>query len=321
MNEHRDHGHDHDHHDHSAPAKPGYPEHPEQEMVVEALEHAAHGDHGGRGGEDHGGHDHDAHAGHSVDMFRNRFWLSLLLTLPVVFWSEHIQMLLGYTAPAFPGSGWIGPILGTFVFAYGGWVFIQGAWRELRAKLPGMMTLISLAIAVAFVFSWVVELGMIEADALWWELATLVTIMLLGHWIEMRSINQAQGALKELAKLLPDTARRIRDDGAEEEVAVGDLGKGDVVLVRPGESVPVDGVVLKGGGDLNESMITGESRPVKKGEGDEVIAGTINGEGSLRVEVTGTGDETKLSGIMLLVADAQKSKSRAQHLADRGGES
>jgi P-type Cu2+ transporter len=183
-----------------------------------------------------------------------------------------------------------------------------------------MMTLISLAIAVAFVFSWVVELGMIEADALWWELATLVSIMLLGHWIEMRSINQAQGALQELAKLLPDTARRIRDDGTEEEVAVGDLGKGDVVLVRPGESVPVDGVVRKGGGDLNESMITGESRPVKKGEGDEVIAGTINGEGSLRVEVTGTGDETKLSGIMRLVADAQKSKSRAQHLADRAAQ-
>ncbi|HUG98112.1 MAG TPA: heavy metal translocating P-type ATPase, partial [Gammaproteobacteria bacterium] len=133
-------------------------------------------------------------------MFRNRFWLSLLLTLPVVFWAKHIQMLLGYTAPAFPGSRWIGPILGTFVFAYGGWVFIQGAWRELRVKLPGMMTLISLAIAVAFVFSWVVELGMIEADALWWELGTLVTIMLLGHWIEMRSINQAQGALQELAK-------------------------------------------------------------------------------------------------------------------------
>jgi P-type Cu2+ transporter len=315
MNEHRDRGHDHDHHDHAAPAKPGYPEHPEQDMVGEAQEHAGHADH-----DDHGGHDHDAHAGHSVDMFRNRFWLSLLLTLPVVYWSEHIQMLLGYTAPAFPGSRWIGPILGTFIFAYGGWVFIQGAWRELRAKLPGMMTLISLAIAVAFVFSWVVELGMIEADALWWELATLVTIMLLGHWIEMRSINQAQGALQELAKLLPDTARRIRDDGTEEQVAVGDLGKGDVVLVRPGESVPVDGVVIKGGGDLNESMITGESRPVKKGEGDEVIAGTINGEGSLRVEVTGTGDETKLSGIMRLVADAQKSKSRAQHLADRAAQ-
>jgi P-type Cu2+ transporter len=322
MNEHRHHGRDHNHHEHSAPAKPGYPAHPEADVVAGAREAVGHGHppggpgrHGG-----HGGDDHDAHAGHSVDMFRSKFWLSLVLTLPVVFWSEHIQMLLGYTAPPFPGSRWVGPVLGTVIFFYGGWVFVQGAWGELRSRLPGMMTLISLAITVAFVFSWVVELGVIEAEALWWELATLVTIMLLGHWIEMRSIDQARGALQELAKLLPDTARRIGDDGVEEEVAVADLGKGDVVLVRPGESVPVDGVVLKGGGDLNESMITGESRPVKKGEGDEVIAGTINGEGSLRVEVTGTGDETKLSGIMRLVADAQKSKSRAQHLADRAAQ-
>jgi P-type Cu2+ transporter len=264
-------------------------------------------------------HGHDAHAGHSVDMFRSKFWLSLLLTIPVVFWAEHVEMLLGYTAPSFPGSRLIGPVLGTVVFFYGGWVFLQGAIGELRAKLPGMMTLISLAITVAFVFSWVVELGLIAAEALWWELATLVTIMLLGHWIEMRSVHEAQGALQALAKLLPDTARRITDAG-EEEVSVADLRKGDVVLVRPGESVPVDGVVRKGRSDLNESMITGESRPVKKGEGDEVIAGTINGEGSLRVEVTGTGDETKLSGIMRLVADAQQSKSRAQHLADRAAQ-
>jgi P-type Cu2+ transporter len=292
MSEHEHHGHEH--HGHREPAKPGYPEHPE--------------------------HDHDAHAGHSVDMFRSKFRLSLALTVPVVIWSEHIQMLLGYTAPTFPGSRWIGPVLGSVIFFYGGWVFLQGAWRELRIRLPGMMTLISLAITVAFLFSWVVELGLIAAEALWWELATLVTIMLLGHWIEMRSIAQAQGALQALAKLLPDTARRIGEDGSEEEVAVTELRKGDVVLVRPGEAVPVDGVVRKGGSDLNESMITGESRPVKKSEGDEVIAGTINGQGSLRVEVTGTGDETKLSGIMRLVADAQKSKSRAQHLADRAAQ-
>jgi P-type Cu2+ transporter len=268
----------------------------------------------------HAEHDHDAHAGHSVDMFRSKFWLSLVLTVPVVIWSEHIQMLLGYTAPVFPGSRWIGPVLGTVIFGYGGWVFLQGAWRELRVRLPGMMTLISLAITVAFVFSWVVEFGLVAAEALWWELATLVTIMLLGHWIEMRSIAQAQGALQALAKLLPDTARRIGEDGSEAEVAVTELRRGDVVLVRPGEAVPVDGVVRKGGSDLNESMITGESRPVKKAEGDDVIAGTINGQGSLRVEVTGTGDETKLSGIMRLVADAQKSKSRAQHLADRAAQ-
>ncbi|HEX6207610.1 MAG TPA: heavy metal translocating P-type ATPase, partial [Actinomycetota bacterium] len=208
---------------------------------------------------------------------------------------------------------------GTAVFLYGGLVFLQAAVRELRARLPGMMVLIALAITVAFVFSWVVQLRLIDAEALWWELATLVTIMLLGHWIEMRSITQAQGALQELAKLLPDTATRVTDAG-EETVPVNDLRDGDIVLVRPGESIPADGVVRKGESDLNEAMITGESRPVKKEEGDEVIAGTINGEGSLRVEVTGTGEETKLSGIMRLVADAQTSKSRAQHLADRAAQ-
>jgi Cu2+-exporting ATPase len=271
--------------------------------------------------ENHRAHQsHDQHAGHNPGMFRNKFWLSLILTLPVVFWSEHIQMLLGYQAPEFFGSAWIPPALGTIIFFYGGWVFVQGAWRELKALLPGMMTLISLAIAVAFLFSWIVQLQLIAAEALWWELATLITIMLLGHWIEMRSIVQAQGALKELAKLLPDTAMRINDQGVEEEIAVIDLKKGDLVLVRPGESIPADGIVQKGKSDLNESTITGESRPVKKGEGDEVIAGTINGEGSLRIEVTGTGNDTKLSGIMRLVADAQMSKSRAQHLADRAAQ-
>jgi Cu2+-exporting ATPase len=253
-------------------------------------------------------------------MFRSKFWLSLALTVPVVIWAEHVQALLGYGAPAFPGSTWIGPALSTVIFFYGGWVFVRGAAGEVRAKLPGMMTLISLAIVVAFGFSWVVELDLLDAEPLWWELATLVTIMLLGHWIEMRSINQAQGALQELAKLLPDTARRIREDGTEEEVPVSALHRGDLVLVRPGESVPVDGVVRKGESALNEAMITGESRPVKKGEGDEVIAGTINGQGSLRVETTGTGEETTLSGIMRLVADAQQSKSRAQHLADRAAQ-
>ncbi|CAD7053006.1 copper-translocating P-type ATPase [Pseudorhizobium halotolerans] len=265
----------------------------------------------------HSGHrSHNKHEGHSPLMFRDRFWLSLALTVPVVIWSAHIQELLGYRAPEFPGSDWIGPVLSTVVFLYGGLVFLQGALRELRSRLPGMMTLISLAITVAFLFSWVVQLRLIEADALWWELATLVTIMLLGHWIEMRSINQAEGALKELAKLLPDTATRITD-GGEENVAVSALRNGDLVLVRPGESIPADGLVRKGESDIDEAMITGESRPVKKREGDEVIAATINGEGSLRVEVTGTGDKTKLSGIMRLVADAQTSKSRAQHLADR----
>lgn len=249
-------------------------------------------------------------------MFRDKFWLSLILTVPVVIWAAHIQMIFGYTAPEFPGSAWISPVLGTAIFLYGGLVFLKGAWRELRARLPGMMTLISLAISVAFIFSWVVQLGLIEADAIWWELATLVTIMLLGHWIEMRSISQAQGALQELAKLLPDNATRVTEQG-EQTVPISELREGDIVLVRPGESVPADGLIQKGTSDLNEAMITGESRPVKKNEGDEVIAATINGEGSLRIQVTGTGEKTKLSGIMRLVADAQTSKSRAQQLADR----
>ncbi len=259
---------------------------------------------------------HDKHEGHSPKMFRDKFWLSLILTIPVVFWSVHIQELLSYQAPDFTGSGWIPRVLSTVIFVYGGLIFLKGAWRELQDHLPGMMTLISLAITVAFIFSWVVELGLVRAEALWWELATLVTIMLLGHWIEMRSISRAQGALQELAKLLPDTATRVTTEG-EEQVPISELREGDIVLVRPGESVPADGRIQKGTSDLNEAMITGESRPVKKKEGDDVIAATINGEGSLRVEVTGTGEKTKLSGIMRLVADAQTSKSRAQHLADR----
>ena len=270
--------------------------------------------------DEHAGHDgHDKHEGHSPAMFREKFWLSLALTLPVVFWSEHIQMLFGYRAPEFFGSYWIGPVLGTIIFFYGGWVFIKGAYRELKDRLPGMMTLISLAITVAFVFSWVVQLGLVQAEALWWELATLVTIMLLGHWIEMRSITQAQGALEEIAKLLPDKATRITDEG-EETVPVNELEEGDLILIRPGESIPADGVLTKGKSEINEAIITGESKPVKKAEGDEVIAGTSNGEGSLHIEVSGIGENTKLSGIMRLVSEAQKSKSRAQNLADRAAQ-
>ena len=230
------------------------------------ADHRAHREHE-KVSEEHKGH--DQHEGHSPMMFRDKFWLSFFLTLPVVFWSAHIQSLLGYRAPDFPGSSWIPPVLGTAVFLYGGLVFLKGAWRELRVGLPGMMTLISLAITVAFTFSWVVQFGLIGAEALWWELATLVTIMLLGHWIEMRSISQAQGALQEIARLLPDTATRVTDQG-EETVPVGELREGDIVLVRPGESVPADGIVRKGQSALNEGMLTGESRPVKKKEGDEI---------------------------------------------------
>jgi Cu2+-exporting ATPase len=197
----------------------------------------------------------------------------------------------------------------------GGWPFIQGAWRELKDRLPGMMTLIALAISVAFVFSAAVTLGY-PGMPLWEELATLVTIMLLGHWIEMRSVSQAEGALKELAKLLPSTAERIVGERTE-ELPLDQLRDGDLALVRPGASVPADGVVRKGASAVNESMITGESRPVEKREGDKVIAGTVNLTGSLRVEVTGTGKRTALAGIMRLVEQAQTSRSRAQALADR----
>ena len=265
---------------------------------------------------EHGGHaGHDKHAGHSVAMFRQKFWLSLLLTVPAMLWGEMIPRALGFTMPAFPGSRWIPLIFGSAVFFYGGWVFLQGAWRELGDRKPGMMTLISLAISVAFVFSVVVSFGG-SGMPLWWELSSLVTIMLLGHWMEMRSISQAEGALKELAKLLPNTATRIVD-GRTEDVPIGELREGDIVLVRPGGSVPADGTVREGRSTVNESMITGESKPITKQVGAGVIAGTVNGDGSLRVELTRTGDRTALAGIMRLVADAQTSRSRAQVLADR----
>jgi P-type Cu2+ transporter len=261
----------------------------------------------------HGGH--DKHAGHSVEMFRDKFWISLVLTIPTVVWGHMLAELTGWHAPAFPGSEWIAPVFGTIVFVYGGRVFLQGAAQELKDRLPGMMTLISLAITVAFVFSTAVTLGY-PGTPLWEELATLVTVMLLGHWIEMRSIFQAQGALKELAKLLPSTAERIVGERTE-EIPVDQLRDGDLVLIRPGASVPADGVVKSGGSAVNEAMITGESRLVGKSEGDEVIAGTSNGDGSLRVEVTRTGEKTALAGIMRLVDQAQTSRSRAQALADR----
>ena len=281
---------------------------------------ATHDRRDGHGGHDaHGGHDEhagrDKHEGHSVAMFRDKFWWSLALTVPTLVWGELLQRWLGYTAPTFPGSDHIPAVFGTAVFVYGGWVFIQGAVRELRDRLPGMMTLISLAITVAFVYSAAVTLGW-DGMPLWWELASLVTIMLLGHWIEMRSISQAQGALKELAKLLPDTAVLLVE-GEPREVPASELSAGDLVLIRPGAGIPADGVVREGTSPVNESMLTGESKPVVKEPGAGVSAGTVNGSGSLRVEITGTGDETALAGIMRLVEEAQTSRSRAQALADR----
>ena len=264
----------------------------------------------------HRGHEaHDKHEGHSVETFRRKFWLSLLLTVPTLAWSPMIQGWLAYRAPVFPGSRFVPAVFGTIIFFYAGWVFIDGALRELRARLPGMMTLISLAILVAFLFSAVVTLGFPGMD-LWWELATLITIMVLGHWIEMRSISQARGALNELAKLLPDTALLVWGD-ATQEVPIAELKDGDLLLIRPGAGVPADAIVRSGESQVNEAMITGESAPVAKKPGDKLIAGTINTAGSLRAEVTGTGDRTALAGIMRLVEQAQKSRSRAQALADR----
>jgi Cu2+-exporting ATPase len=258
---------------------------------------------------------HDRHAGHSVAMFRDKFWLSFALTIPVVFWSTDVQHWLGYTAPTFPGSTSIAPILGTVVFVYGGLVFIRGAWSELADHKPGMMTLISLAIIVAFGTSVAATLGLFEIDV-WWELSSLITIMVLGHWLEMRAISQARGALNALAALLPDAAERV--NRAEiQTVALSELHVGDVVLVRPGTRVPADGTVIEGSADVDESMITGESRTVSKAPGAAVIAGTVASGGSLRVRVTAVGEQTALSGIMRLVAAAQASGSRTQALADR----
>jgi len=258
---------------------------------------------------------HDRHAGHSVAMFRDKFWLSFALTIPVVFWSTDVQHWLGYTAPDFAGSKFIPPILGTVVFIYGGLVFIRGAWGELADHKPGMMTLISLGIIAAFGTSLVATFGLFDIDV-WWELTSLITIMLLGHWLEMRAISQARGALDALAALLPDTAERVK--GADtESVPLSELRVGDVVLVRPGARVPADGTVVEGAADIDESMITGESKTVPKGAGSKVIAGTVASRGSLRVRITAVGDQTALSGIMRLVDTAQTSRSRAQALADR----
>jgi len=285
---------------------------------MDQMTHEAHG----RAADPHAGMkmsgahgSHDRHAGHSVAMFRDKFWLSFALTIPVVTWSTDVQHWLGYTAPSFPGSKFIPAILGTVVFVYGGLVFVRGAWGELADRKPGMMTLISLAIIVAFGTSLAATFGLFEIEV-WWEVASLITIMVLGHWLEMRAISQARGALNALAALLPDTAERV--SGADTQtVPLSELRVGDVVLVRPGGRVPADGTVAEGSADVDESMITGESRTVSKGPGGKVIAGTVASGGSLRVRIAAVGEQTALSGIMRLVAAAQASGSRTQALADR----
>jgi Cu2+-exporting ATPase len=249
-------------------------------------------------------------------MFRRKFWVSLVLSIPVILFSPTIQEWFGFSMPSFTGSQWITPIFSVIVFIYGGLPFLDMARPEIKNRQPGMMTLISLAISVAFVYS-LAALFLPTGTTFFWELVSLIVVMLLGHWIEMRSVRQASRALDELAKFMPDQAERILPDGNTETIRLNQLQNDDLVLVRPGESVPADGVIEEGSSRLNESMITGESKPVAKEAGDEVIGGTINGDGSLRVRITATGDETALAGIMRLVEEAQKSKSRTQLLADK----
>lgn len=259
---------------------------------------------------------HDKHAGHSPQMFKKKFWLSFVLTIPVLLYSQTIMELLNFTMPEFLGSEWLPAVLGVIIFFYGGIVFLKGAKAELMARLPGMMTLISMAITVAFGYSLAVSLNLVEGMDFWWELATLVTIMLLGHWLEMASVMNAQGAIQELAKLLPDEAELVTD-GDNKMVTVSELKVGDIILIRPGANVPIDGLVLKGQSDVNQSMLTGESKPINKQVGDSVIGGTANGSGSLTVKVTKIENDTALAGIIKLVSDAQNSKSKTQILADK----
>ena len=273
---------------------------------------ASHHDHHQHHGEQH---DHDKHAGHSVAMFKDKFWLSLLLTVPVLIYSKMIQHWLGFTPPNFYGSEFIPFVLGTVIFFYGGMVFIKSALGELKAKMPGMMTLISLAIITAYMYS-VATQFFISGETFFWELATLVTIMLLGHWLEMASVAKAENALDAISKLLPDKAEKLVN-GKPVQVLVSELKVGDLVLIRPGSSIPVDGVIVEGSSSVDEAAITGESQPVSKSINDEVVAGTGNQDGSLTVKVTKVGQDTALAGIMRLVAEAQSSKSNVQVLADK----
>jgi len=279
------------------------------------TDHHRHDDHGAPAAAGHVGHaGHGGHGDH-VAMFRRRFWWSLLLTVPMVVTSHMVMDWFGYELD-FPGMSWIGPVLGSVVFFWSGWPFLSGGYSEAKGRQPGMMLLIAMAITVAYVASLSYSAGWFDQE-FWWELAALITIMLLGHWQEMKALGQAQDALAALAALLPDEAERVRPDGSIETVGLADLVAGDVVLVRSGGRVPADGVIVDGAAELDESMITGESRPVAKNTGDRVVAGTVSTDSALRVRVDAVGDDTALAGIQRLVAEAQTSKSRAQALADR----
>ncbi|MFB2599014.1 heavy metal translocating P-type ATPase [Herbiconiux sp. P17] len=287
--------------------------------------HTGHAGHGHTGHAGHAGHDHtghDAHSGHSghgdhVGQFRRLFWVMLVIALPVVFFSNTFSMILGYSIPEEGWTTWISPVLGTILFLLGGRPFLSGGVAELRARKPGMMLLIALAITVGFLASWGATLGILDEQLeFWWELALLIVIMLLGHWIEMRSLAQTTSALDSLAALLPDEAERVDVDGTVTTVAPSDLRVGDLVVVRPGGRVPADGEVVEGTADVDESMITGESRPVSRGPGDHVVAGTVATDTALRIRISAVGDDTALAGIQRLVAEAQNSSSRAQRIAD-----
>ena len=315
--------HSGDHHgDHPAPETDHthHPDHASHEHHADADTHGQamhHGHPHSALDEDHQVHGHGEHAGHSTAMFRERFWWSLILSIPVVIFSPMVAHLLGYPLPAFPGSTWIPPVLDTIIFVYGGTPFLKGGWKEVKSRQPGMMLLIAMAITVAFVASWVTTLGLGGFDLdFWWELALLVTIMLLGHWLEMRALGGASSALDALAALLPDEAEKVID-GTTRTVDISELVVGDVVLVRAGARVPADGTIIDGAAEFDEGMITGESRPVFRDTGDKVVAGTVATDNTVRVRVEATGGDTALAGIQRMVADAQESSSRAQALADR----
>ena len=315
--------HSGDHHgDHPAPETDHthHPDHASHEHHADADTHGQamhHGHPHSALDEDHQVHGHGEHAGHSTAMFRERFWWSLILSIPVVIFSPMVAHLLGYPLPEFPGSTWIPPVLDTIIFVYGGTPFLKGGWKELKSRQPGMMLLIAMAITVAFVASWVTTLGLGGFDLdFWWELALLVTIMLLGHWLEMRALGGASSALDALAALLPDEAEKVID-GTTRTVDISELVVDDVVLVRAGARVPADGTIIDGAAEFDEGMITGESRPVFRDTGDKVVAGTVATDNTVRVRVEATGGDTALAGIQRMVADAQESSSRAQALADR----
>lgn len=266
--------------------------------------------------EHHDAHDHAA----MIADFRKRFWVSAVLTLPILALSPMIQGFLGVEAIlAFPGDAYLLLLLASVVYFYGGWPFISGLFGELRQRQPGMMTLIALAISVAYFYSAAVVLGL-SGKVFFWELATLIDVMLLGHWIEMKSVMGASGALEALVKLMPTVAHRVDPSGEVRDVPVAELHAGDRVLVKPGEKVPTDGVILEGNTSLNESMLTGESKPVERGQGEEVIGGSVNGDGAVTIEIRKTGDETYLSQVIEMVRQAQASRSRTQDLANRAAQ-